>query len=135
MLLGGQFTPRDKRSTLPGVPRPPSLLSELRPLIDDFALRLADVVQARALTAARESALKALSSGARRSRDRHPPQLRKLPMSATRRRALALHGRYMGSLRSLGKAERAKVKARRARNGVDAALKLAASFQAKGRRA
>jgi len=40
---------------------------------------------------------------------------------------LALHGRYMSSLRKLSKADQAEVKKVRAEKGVDEAIKLAAA--------
>jgi hypothetical protein len=57
---------------------------------------------------------------ARRGRRRTRPKL-----SAARRAALKLHGRYIGSVRTLPKAAKAKIKALRERRGVRAAIAAA----------
>lgn len=49
----------------------------------------------------------------------------KRKMSAARRAALKAHGRYLGHIRTLSKANRAKVKAVREKLGVHAAIKAA----------
>lgn len=59
------------------------------------------------------------------------PSRRRLTLSPARRRALRLHGRYLGFIRQLRPRQRAEVRALRARKGVRAAIararKLAAS--------
>lgn len=52
-------------------------------------------------------------------------------VSGAQRRARVLQGRYMGSLRGLARGDQAKVKAARAKDGMDAALRLAASLRPK----
>jgi hypothetical protein len=49
----------------------------------------------------------------------------KRKMSAARRAALKLHGKYIGSVRTLTKAGRAKIKAIREKSGVRAAIAAA----------
>jgi hypothetical protein len=49
----------------------------------------------------------------------------KRKMSTARRAALRLHGRYLGHIRTLPKAAKAKVKAIREKSGVHAAIKAA----------
>jgi hypothetical protein len=49
----------------------------------------------------------------------------KRKMTAARRAALKLHGRYLGHVRTLSKADRAKVKAIREKSGVRAAIAAA----------
>jgi hypothetical protein len=55
-------------------------------------------------------------------RARRTPRRR---VSAARRAAMKLHGRYLGTVRPLSKAARAKVKAVREKSGVHAAIKAA----------
>ena len=50
---------------------------------------------------------------------------RALKLSPKRRAALRLHGRYLGHIRLLKPAQKAKVKATRAAKGYDAAIGLA----------
>ena len=47
---------------------------------------------------------------------------RKKPVSAARRKQMAEHGAYLGSVRPLSKANRAKVKATRQKSGVQVAI-------------
>jgi hypothetical protein len=53
------------------------------------------------------------------------PLRRKPRLSAERRRALRLHGQYLGSIRRLKPRQRAQVKKVRAAKGVGAAIKAA----------
>jgi hypothetical protein len=73
--------------------------------------------------AALEGSVVAKVSGATRKTKRKAP--RKLRLSATRRAALKLHGKYLGTVRPLSKANRAKVKAIRQKSGVRAAIAAA----------
>jgi hypothetical protein len=50
---------------------------------------------------------------------------RRLKLSPKRRAALKLHGRYLGHIRQLKPAQRAKVKAVKAKKGYHAAIALA----------
>lgn len=56
---------------------------------------------------------------------RGPAEGGKRHVSPERYRALELHGRYLSFLSRLGKPERARVKVRRQRQGVEAAIALA----------
>jgi hypothetical protein len=56
---------------------------------------------------------------------------RKKPVSAARRKQMAEHGAYLGSVRPLSKANRAKVKAIRQRSGIQAAIAHAKKLAAK----
>ncbi len=60
-----------------------------------------------------------------RSREVQRPR-RRAQLSPARRAALRLQGEYMGRLRNLKLAQKAKVKAIRAKKGLPAAIKLAA---------
>jgi hypothetical protein len=64
--------------------------------------------------------------GSARSRPR-----RRLRLSPERRAALALHGRYLGHVRLLKPAQKARVKALLQAKGYRAAIKLAQSFSRK----
>jgi len=50
---------------------------------------------------------------------------RRMPISPARRKQMAEHGRYLGSIRPLSKADRAKVRAIRKARGVAAAIDAA----------
>lgn len=65
----------------------------------------------------------------RRRRDGDRPA-RRLRLSASRRAALKLQGRYMGYLRGLAPRDRKRVKARRAAQGLSAAVALAKTLAA-----
>lgn len=52
-------------------------------------------------------------------------QTRRLTLSPKRRAALKLHGRYLGFVRQLKPAQKAKVKAAQASKGYHAAIRLA----------
>jgi len=54
-----------------------------------------------------------------------PARRRRQKLSPQRRAALRLHGRYLGSLRQLKPAQKARVKAVQAKNGYHAAIRLA----------
>lgn len=56
---------------------------------------------------------------------------RKKPVSAARRKQMAEHGAYLGSVRPLSKANRAKVKAIRQKSGVQVAIAHAKKLSTK----
>ena len=64
-------------------------------------------------------------AGAGRKVARKVERRAKRKMSAARRAALKLHGKYIGTVRTLPKAAKAKVKAIREKSGVHAAIKAA----------
>jgi len=66
---------------------------------------------------------------------REPAKRRRVKVSAKARAAWALQGRYMGVLRPLSKADRAKVKKIREAKGVPAAISAAREFARWTRRA
>jgi predicted membrane metal-binding protein len=53
------------------------------------------------------------------------PPRRKLKLSPERRRALKLQGQYLGNMRQLKPAQKARVKAVKAKNGMRAAIAMA----------
>ena len=53
------------------------------------------------------------------------PPRRKLQLSPERRRALKIHGQYLGHIRLLEPAQKARVKAAKAKGGYRAAIALA----------
>jgi hypothetical protein len=117
------------------MPRPQPLLTDLKPLLERFALELAQLVQARTLNGARTTAMKALSHDVPGGRKLVVyTRRRALRITPARRRALHLHGKYIGALRSVAKADKERVKARYRTQGVEAALKLAAALAPKERR-
>ncbi len=84
-------------------------------LIDDLRERLAALEQG-------------VISGTQKARRKVTRQVRpkgKRKMSATRRAALKLHGKYLGHIRTLPKAAKTKIKKIRARTGVQAAIRAA----------
>jgi hypothetical protein len=74
--------------------------------------------------AALESGAMAMGGSKRKARGRQRPRA-KLKLSAARRAALKLHGKYLGTVRPLSKANRVKVKAIREKSGVRAAIAAA----------
>jgi len=84
-------------------------------LIADLRQRLAALEQGAA------SAMKRVGRGMARKAARKP----KRKMTVARRAALRLHGQYLGTVRPLSKANRAKVKAIRAKSGARAAIAAA----------
>jgi len=97
-----------------GTPRRPSVSRELRAI----SRSLESIVGALGRLA---PALKAVERGPGVAAARRP---RRKP-SAKRRAALKLQGRYMGYIRNLGPRQKARVKALRVSEGVDAAITLA----------
>ncbi len=67
----------------------------------------------------------ALEAAAAGSRERPEGPRRKLRLSPKRRAALKLQGQYMGHLRTLKPAQKARVKALRAAKGIRPAIALA----------
>ena len=68
---------------------------------------------------------KALAMFAKRARASGPPSgrsRRKMNLSPARRKALQLHGRYMGYVRQLRPRAKAEVKALRAKKGIRVAI-------------
>ena len=64
-------------------------------------------------------------AGVRRAVTRRAARKPKRRVSASRRAAMKLHGKYLGTVRPLSKANRATVKAIRAKSGVRAAIAAA----------
>jgi len=62
-----------------------------------------------------------------------PPARRQKPVSAALRKSRQAHGRYLGSIRQLSKSDREKIKAIRAKSGINAAVRAAKSRLAEQR--
>jgi hypothetical protein len=104
----------------------------LRVLIADGKLAAKDVTNAlrrrEQLIRDLRQRLVALEQGAVSAIERAGKRVARKPkrkMSAARRAALKLHGKYLGTVRTLSKADRAKVKAIREKSGVKAAIAAA----------
>lgn len=110
----------------------------LHVLIADGKLAAKDVVNAlrrreqmihdfrQRLVALEQGAASAIETAARKTaRKVERKAKRKLRLSPARRAALKLHGKYLGTVRPLSKAGRAKIKAIREKSGVHAAIAAA----------
>jgi len=107
------------------MPNTPSL----EDLIHDFISRITALVEARAQQQARAAVLGVFGDGrggrgARRGPGR-PPGRRTVKLTPKGLRTRKLQGRYLGALRGLKGADRAKVKALAKDKGVAAAVALA----------
>jgi len=71
------------------------------------------------------AALAALAQEVARGRPAAAPASRKLNLSPARRRALKLQGRYLGYMRQLEPAQKARVRAAKQSKGMRAAIALA----------
>ena len=110
-------------------------------LIENFAKQLVAITQAAAEERLRAAMGASFGAPAKRGRGRpsrqaaaaSPSAVGKRRMTVTPKVAQArkLQGRYLGALRSLNQANRAKVKATAKVKGVAAALKLALSLKPK----
>jgi hypothetical protein len=113
-------------------------------LIEDFAKHIIALTEAGAAARVQSALAAAFGAPAKRGPGRPKKELalaaapatRPTARKASRRsakliRARRLQGQYLGALRALGAADRAKVKALAKEKGVPAAVKLAASLKAK----
>ena len=105
-------------------------------LIADGKLAAKDVVHAlkrregmikelRQRLAGLEHGVASSIAGARKAVTRRAGRKPRRRVSAARRAAMKLHGKYLGTIRPLSKANRAKVKAIRGKSGVRAAIAAA----------
>lgn len=118
------------------MPRPIfTLLAELQSTIAELAdalnplQRLASTFKGGDGPFPMKSARKKRATGKRRAKSVAPTKATRKPARRSRGTSarLALQGKYMSSLRKLSKADQAEVKKVRSEQGVEAALKVAAS--------
>jgi hypothetical protein len=118
--------------------------TSIEQIVQDFVDRLTTILTADAQERARETLMTALGGGQvkRRGPGRPPkadssslqlspaapPKRRKLPASPEAMRARRIQGQYLGSLRRLKGANRARVKKLAKEKGVPEAVKLAAQL-------
>ena len=119
----------------------PNIAPDITTLIEDFAKRIVAATEAAAAMRVRAALTAALGAPIKRGPGRpkqaaatplpaKPKAVRKAPTAtAALIRARKLQGQYLGALRGLGQADRAKVKAVAKAKGVPQALKLAASLK------
>lgn len=84
--------------------------SEIGEVVSDFVTKLTNLVEVQAVDRAREAVSSALMISARRSRPHKVDPARKL------------QGQYMGRLRTFDAKTKAKIKALRAKKGIEAAV-------------
>jgi hypothetical protein len=112
-------------------------LPDIQALIRDFTTRIAAAIQAQADERVRTALAAAFPGLARVARGAPPkpakaaivPGRRKLKLSAKGRAARKLQGQYLGALRRLPTAARARVKKVAHEKGVAAAVELAKSLR------
>lgn len=109
---------------------------QIAQLLAEFADRIQKLVESHARPAwpddVRERVLAALGVGAKRGPGRPKgltkaasPKKKRKPQSAAQRKANKLQGQYLGNIRLLSAAAKAKVKAVRVKDGVEAAIRMA----------
>ncbi|MBN1491924.1 MAG: hypothetical protein JXA69_18575 [Phycisphaerae bacterium] len=123
----------------------PNTDSRITALIEDFAKQIIAATETAAVARVQAVLAAAFGTPARRGPGRpkkahapaaapapaKPAKRRKPKATPALRRARKLQGQYLGALRALNQADRAKVKALAKAKGVPEALKLAASLKAK----
>ena len=116
----------------------PSLVPSISALVEDLTRRIIAITESGVAERARAALAAALDGSPRRGPARgkqvHAPApakpARRVPKATAKlARARKLQGQYLGALRSLGQADRAKVRALAKAKGVAAAVKLAASLK------
>jgi hypothetical protein len=129
-LTGGIYLKRKTRKTLTITAE--HAVRALSILIHDGKIAISDVAAAlkrrEQLIEELRQRLLALELGAvsaMKSTGRKVERRAKRKMTAARRAAMRLHGRYLGTIRPLSKADRAKVKAIREKSGVLRAIAAA----------
>jgi hypothetical protein len=114
----------------------PSLVPSISALVEDLTRRIIAITESGVAERARAVLAAALdgSPGRGPARGKRAPApakpARRVPKATAKlARARKLQGQYLGALRSLGQAERAKVRALAKAKGVAAAVKLAVSLK------
>ena len=114
----------------------PSLVPSISALVEDLTRRIIAITESGVAERARAALAAALDGSPRRGPARGKqghapaPAVRRVPKATAKlARARKLQGQYLGALRSLGQAERAKVRALAKAKGVAAAVKLAVSLK------
>lgn len=125
--------------------RPSDLVTNLRPIIENFAAQLVDIVQRQSDDRARNAVLQSLGAAngsvpPRRGPGRPPgsknvtaaaaPARHISPATPAQAKARKLQGQYMGGLRALNKTDKAKAKATFEKDGVEAAIALIGKIKA-----
>jgi hypothetical protein len=117
----------------------PNIAPDISTLIEDFAKQIVAATEAAAAARVQAALTAALGTPAKRGPGR-PKKAAPAPAKLARKapkataalvRARKLQGQYLGALRGLGQADRAKVKAVAKAKGVPQALKLAVSLKKK----
>jgi hypothetical protein len=97
-------------------------------ILDDLTANLAELKATLAPLALIGGTVATAAAGpvaSLKPRAKKAPSRARGPISAKRRAAMRVQGRYMGAIRTLSAAQRAQVKKLRAAKGVDAAIALA----------
>jgi hypothetical protein len=120
----------------------PNTDANILAIVQAFALQITAAVEASAIARLQAALAAAFDTAAKRKPGQPPRQPTAIAASAPRARkqkkaspklarARKLQGQYLGALKSLTGAERAKVKAMAKTKSVSEAVKLAASLKAK----
>ncbi len=115
----------------------PNLVPSISALVEDLTRRIIAITESGVAERARAALVAALQGspgrGPARGKQAHAsvakPARRAPKATAKLARARKLQGQYLGALRSLGQADRAKVRALAKTKGVAAAVKLAVSLK------
>jgi len=114
-------------------------IADINTLIEDFAQQIIEHTETSAAARVQAALSAVFSSPAKRGPNRSKQATAAAAKSATGRRPMKItakvararkqQGQYLGALRGLGQADRAKVKSVAKEKGVPAALKLVASLK------